>query len=56
MEIAKLILEYVRALIWPVTVLTLSLFFRNEVKRVFARVRKAVLPGGVSVDLQEEGP
>src|SRR5260370_25969793 len=54
MEIAKLILEYVKALIWPVTVLTLSLFFRKEVKRAFARLRKAVLPGGVSVDLQEE--
>jgi hypothetical protein len=38
MEIAKLILEYVRALIWPITVLTLSLFFRNEIKLVFARL------------------
>lgn len=54
MEIAKLVLEYIRALIWPTTVLTLSLFFRSEVKRVFARLRKAVLPGGVSIDLQEE--
>jgi hypothetical protein len=54
MEIAKLVLEYVRALIWPTTVLTLSLFFRSEIKKVFARLRKAVLPGGVSIDLQEE--
>ena len=54
MEIAKLVLEYVKALIWPITVLTLSLLFRREVKRLFARLRKAVLPGGVSLDLQEE--
>ena len=37
MEIGKLALEYVRALAWPLTVLFLSLLFRNEVKRVFAR-------------------
>jgi hypothetical protein len=54
MEITKLVLEFVRALVWPLTVLTLSLFFRGEIKKVLARLRKAVLPGGVSVDLQEE--
>lgn len=54
MDIAKLVLEYVKALIWPITVLTLSLLFRTEVKRLFSRLRKAVLPGGVSLDLQEE--
>jgi hypothetical protein len=32
----------------------LSFYFRNEIKKILARVRKAVLPGGVSVDLQEE--
>jgi hypothetical protein len=54
MEIAKLVLEYVKALVWPVVVLALSFYFRNEIKKILARVRKAVLPGGVSVDLQEE--
>jgi len=54
MEVVKLILEYVRALVWPATVLFLSLLFRSEIKRVFARLRKAALPGGISVDLQEE--
>jgi len=54
MEIAKLALEYVKALAWPLTVLFLSLLFRSEIKRVFARLRKAALPGGISVDLQEE--
>ena len=54
MEIAKLALEYVKALAWPLTVLFLSLLFRSEIKRVFARLRKAALPGGISVDLQQE--
>jgi len=54
MDIAKLVLEYVKAIAWPATVLGLSLLFRGEIKRVLARLRKAVLPGGVSVDLQEE--
>lgn len=54
MEIAKLVLEYVRAMIWPLTVLALSLYFRKEIKRVLARLRKVILPGDVSLDLQEE--
>jgi len=53
-EIAKLVLEYVKALAWPVTVLALSFYFHSEIKKVLARLRKAVLPGGLSVDLQEE--
>lgn len=54
MEIAKLVLEYIKALAWPLTVIALSLSFRSEIKRLLARLKKAVLPGGVSVDLQEE--
>ncbi|MFZ0798049.1 MAG: hypothetical protein WCA13_18105 [Terriglobales bacterium] len=54
MDIAKLVLEYVKALAWPLTVIALSLSFRSEIKRLLARLRKAVLPGGVSFDLQEE--
>ena len=54
MDLAKLILEYVKALAWPLTVLALSFLFRAEVKRVFVRLRKAAFPGGVSVDFQEE--
>lgn len=52
MEIAKLVLEYIKALVWPLTVFTLSLFFRSEIKRVLARIIKLGLPGGLSLDLQ----
>jgi hypothetical protein len=54
MDIAKLILEYIKVLAWPLTVLGLSLLFRSEIKKVLARLRKAAFPGGVSVDLQDE--
>jgi hypothetical protein len=30
MEIAKLVLEYIKALVWPITVLALSLFFEAK--------------------------
>jgi len=54
MEIAKLVLEYIKALVWPIVVVSLSLLFRSEIKKVLGRLRKAVFPGGLSVDLQEE--
>jgi hypothetical protein len=54
MEIAKLVLEYIKAVIWPATVMTLCLTFRSEIRKVLARLRHAVFPGGVSVDLEEE--
>lgn len=54
MELAKLILEFVRSLAWPVTALALALIFRAPLRAVLSRVRKAGLPGGVSIDFQEQ--
>ncbi len=54
MEIAKLFLEFLKTLIWPATVLTLALIFKAPIKAILARLRKAGLPGGVSIDFQEE--
>jgi hypothetical protein len=54
MEIAWLVVEYLKVLVWPITIVSLSLLFRSEIKRVLGRMRKAVFPGGLSVDLQEE--
>lgn len=54
MDVARLILEYLKALIWPVTVLTAVLMFRREIKTILARIKKAVLPGGVSFDLEQD--
>lgn len=54
MEIAKLVLEYVKALIWPLTSIGLALLFRVEIRKLLASLRKAVLPGGVSLELEDE--
>ncbi len=54
MEIARLILDYLRALIWPCTAIGLALLFRVEIRRLLTRLRKAVLPGGLSLELDEK--
>ncbi|HXI40118.1 MAG TPA: hypothetical protein VNH18_01650 [Bryobacteraceae bacterium] len=54
MELAKLVLEYVKALTWPVTALSIALIFRREIRAILARIRKAALPGGVSIDFEEQ--
>jgi hypothetical protein len=54
MELAKLILEYVKALAWPTTALAITLIFRREIRAIIGRIRKAALPGGVSIDFEEQ--
>jgi hypothetical protein len=54
MELARLILEFVRALAWPVTALILALIFRGPIRSILSRLRKAGLPGGVSIDFEEQ--
>ena len=50
MQIATIILEYIKALIWPLTVTFLLIFFRNEIIYLLKRVKKADLPGGISIE------
>jgi len=50
MEIAKLILEYIKVFIWPTTIIFLSLLFKNEIIELLRRIKKADLPGGVSIE------
>jgi hypothetical protein len=54
MEVAKLVLEYTKALVWPVTLFTALLVFRKEIRTLLSRLRKAALPGGVTLDFPEE--
>jgi hypothetical protein len=54
MELAKLILEFLKVLIWPMTIAVLALYFRKPLVAILTRIRKAGLPGGVSIDFQEE--
>jgi hypothetical protein len=54
MEIAKLILEFLKVLTWPAIVLTCLIMFRKQLFNVVARLQKANLPGGVSLDFGKE--
>ena len=54
MEIARLVLDYLEALAWPLVALIVAMLFRHEVRALLARIRKAALPGGVSLDFEEE--
>jgi len=50
MEIAKIILEYIRTLIWPLIVSTLLIVYRKECTAVLRSIRKLTLPGGTSFE------
>jgi hypothetical protein len=54
MEIAKLILEFVKAIAWPITALAIGIMFRKEIRAILARIRKAALPGGVAIDFEDQ--
>lgn len=53
MTCAELVLEYVRALIWPITVFSIILLFKKQIFVILGRLRKAGLPGGVSLDFEK---
>jgi len=54
MEIARIILEYIQAIIWPAVVVTVCFVFRQQLVALINRIRHAELPGGFAVDLDQE--
>lgn len=50
MEIAKIILEFIKATIWPVTTLIIIAIFRHQIEGLFHRIKKAELPGGITLE------
>jgi hypothetical protein len=54
MEVAKLVLEYIKVLIWPLSVVLIVLIFRKQLSALMNRIRHAELPGGMSLDLDQE--
>lgn len=53
MEIAKLILEFVKALAWPALVLALAIVFRVQIRRLIERLKRASLPGGFALEIAD---
>lgn len=54
MEVATLVLEFLKVLAWPAVALILCLGFRAELRNLIARISHAELPGGVTVDFPRE--
>ena len=54
MEIARLILEYLEALVWPVAIVLGVWIFRQPLADVLLRMNQAKLPGGVSFNFDTE--
>ena len=54
MEIAKLVLEFLRVLVWPSVALGAAILFRAPIRVILSRLRKADLPGGVKIDFSQE--
>lgn len=53
MKIAQLLLEYIKALIWPVFALGCLVLFRGSIAALLPRMKHTELPGGVKFDFQE---
>lgn len=53
MDIAKLSLEFVKVIAWPVVVLVAVLVFRKELATLISRLRNMKLPGGTEFNFNE---
>ncbi|MBX9652037.1 hypothetical protein K2Y11_00315 [bacterium] len=54
MEMARLVLEYIQALVWPTVAMTSVILFREPLKLILHRLKGAGLPGGISLDFDQE--
>jgi len=54
MELATLVLEYLKVLVWPAFSIFVLFFFRKPLSILIGRIESAALPGGVSLDFGKE--
>ena len=54
MELARLILEYIQALAWPLVAIIAISIFRNPIMGILNRLKSADLPYGLSLDFERE--
>ncbi|MCK4558617.1 MAG: hypothetical protein KAV45_02465 [Calditrichia bacterium] len=53
MEELKIILEFVKILVWPILIMGLVLLFRSQLNTLLHRLSKVQLPGGGSFDFSK---
>lgn len=54
MELANIILEYIKVLIWPITTSIIIFKFKEQILLLLKRAKKIELPGGFSMESFEE--
>lgn len=54
MDVARLVLDFINVLIWPIVVTIAILLFRSHLGAIFARLKSASLPGIISIDLSDD--
>lgn len=54
MEVAQLTLEFIQTLIWPAVTMFALLLFRQPLGTILHRLKGAGLPGGISLDFDQE--
>ena len=54
MEVARLVLEYLKVIAWPLICLSVAVIYKPQLITILGRLKKAALPGGVSLDFAEE--
>ena len=56
MEIARLILEFLRVIVWPALVVMATVIFRAEIRGLLARIASMELPGGAKLSWDRLSP
>lgn len=54
MDIARLVLDFIDTLVWPAVVITGLLLFKKPFTTVILRLKGAGLPGGVTLNFEQE--
>ena len=52
MDVAQLVLEYLKSLIWPIQILLAVIIFRKELRELLKSLQHLRLPGGTELDWQ----
>ncbi len=53
-ELLKILLEFFGTIIWPITFVVFLSFFRVQIREFLTRAKKVELPGGFSVEIEND--
>jgi hypothetical protein len=53
-DVAKLVLEYIQALVWPAVAVVAVVVFRKSLTALLGRLHEAEMPGGIKLNFEKE--